>query len=85
VLANLAGVYRGLGDPTRQLRSLELRCDIPGVGQAPRAQVELAEAYVTVGRVDTAISVLEELNERVDPRRREVLVSRIDMLRAGLN
>jgi hypothetical protein len=38
-----------------------------------------------VGRVDTAISVLEELNERVDPRRREVLVSRIDMLRAGLN
>ncbi|WP_421120005.1 transglutaminase family protein [Aquihabitans daechungensis] len=85
VLANLAGVYRGLGDPTRLLRSLELRCDIPGVGQAPRAQVELAEAYVTVGRVDAAISVLEALTERVEPRRREVLVSRIDLLRASLN
>ncbi|MGN6696178.1 MAG: transglutaminase family protein [Aquihabitans sp.] len=85
VLANLAGIYRGLGDPTRLLRSLELRCDIPGVGQAPRAQVELAEAYVAVGRIDTAIDVLESLTERVDPRRRDVLVSRIDVLRAALN
>ena len=85
VLANLAGIYRGIGDPTRLLRSLEMRCDIPGVGQAPRAQVELAEAYVTVGRVDTAIEVLTSLTERVDPRRRDVLVSRIDLLRAGLN
>jgi len=85
VLANLAGIYRGLGDPTRLLRSLELRCDIPGVGRAPRAQVELAEAYVAVGRIDTAIDVLEDLTERVDPRRRDVLVSRIDLLRAGLN
>ncbi len=85
VLANLAGIYRGIGDPTRLLRSLELRCDIPGVGQAPRAQVELAEAYVTVGRVDTAISVLDALTERVDPRRRDVLVTRIEQLRAGLN
>jgi regulator of sirC expression with transglutaminase-like and TPR domain len=85
VLANLAGIYRGLGDPTRLLRSLELRCDIPGVGQAPRAQVELAEAYVAVGRIGTAIDVLESLTERVDPRRRDVLVSRIDVLRAGLN
>jgi regulator of sirC expression with transglutaminase-like and TPR domain len=85
VLANLAGIYRGLGDPTRLLRSLELRCDIPGVGQAPRPQVELAEAYVAVGRVDAAIDVLEGLTERVDPRRRDVLVARIDVLRAGLN
>lgn len=85
VLANLAGIYRTLGDPTRLLRSLELRCDIPGVGQAPRAQVELAEAYVAVGRVDTAIAVLDSLTERVDPRRREVLVARIDLLRATLN
>jgi len=85
VLANLAGVYRALGDPTRLLRSLELRGDIPGVGQAPRAQVELAEAYVAVGRIDTAIDVLEDLTERVDPRRRDVLVARIDTLRAGLN
>lgn len=85
VLANLAGIYRGLGDPTRLLRSLELRCDIPGVGQAPRAQVELAEAYVSVGRLDTGIEVLESLTERVDPRRRAVLVDRIDVLRAGLN
>jgi regulator of sirC expression with transglutaminase-like and TPR domain len=85
VLANLAGVYRTIGDPTRLLRSLELRCDIPGVGQAPRAQVELAEAYVNVGRIDMAIDVLEALMERVDPRRRDVLVTRIDLLRAGLN
>ena len=85
MLANLAGIYRGLGDPTRLLRSLELRCDIPGVGQAPRPQVELAEAYVAVGRVDAAIDVLEGLTERVDPRRRDVLVARIDVLRAGLN
>lgn len=85
VLANLAGVYRGLGDPTRLLRTLELRCDIPGVGHAPRAQVELAEAYVTVGRVGTAIEVLEDLTERVEPRRREVLAARIDLLRAALN
>lgn len=85
VLANLAGVYRTIGDPTRLLRALELRCDIPGVGQAPRAQVELAEAYVKVGRIDTAIDVLEALTERVDPRRRDVLVTRIDLLRAGLN
>jgi regulator of sirC expression with transglutaminase-like and TPR domain len=85
VLANLAGIYRGLGDPTRLLRSLELRCDIPGVGAAPRAQVELAEAYVAVGRVDAAISVLDALTERVDPRRREALAARIDLLRAGLN
>ncbi|MCU1371737.1 MAG: hypothetical protein JWO77_2931 [Ilumatobacteraceae bacterium] len=85
VLANLAGVYRTIGDPTRLLRALELRCDIPGVGQAPRAQVELAEAYVTVGRIDTAVDVLDALTERVDPRRRDVLVTRIDLLRAGLN
>ena len=85
VLANLAGIYRTIGDPTRLLRSLELRCDIPGVGQAPRAQVELAEAYVTVGRVDRAMEILEALTERVEPRRREVLVARIDLLRAGLN
>lgn len=85
VLANLAGIYRTVGDPTRLLRSLELRCDIPGVGQAPRAQVELAEAYVAVGRIATAVDVLEDLTERVDPRRRDVLVSRIDILRAGLN
>jgi thioredoxin-like negative regulator of GroEL len=55
------------------------------VGQAPRAQVELAEAYVNVGRIDMAIDVLEALMERVDPRRRDVLVTRIDLLRAGLN
>jgi regulator of sirC expression with transglutaminase-like and TPR domain len=85
VLANLAGVFRTIGDPTRLVRALELRCDIPGVGQAPRAQVELAEAYVTVGRTATAIDVLEDLTERVDPRRRDVLVARIDLLRASLN
>lgn len=85
VLANLAGIYRTLGDPTRLLRSLEMRCDIPGVGQAPRPQVELAEAYVAVGRIDAAVDVLDALMQRVDPRRREVLVTRIDVLRAGLN
>jgi regulator of sirC expression with transglutaminase-like and TPR domain len=85
VLANLAGIYRTIGDPTRLLRALELRCDIPGVGQAPRAQVELAEAYVTVGRIDAAVALLEALADRVEPRRREVLVSRLDMLRASLN
>jgi regulator of sirC expression with transglutaminase-like and TPR domain len=85
VLANLAGIYRTTGDPTRLLRSLELRCDIPGVGQAPRAQVELAEAYVAVGRIDTAIDVLDALTVRVDPRRRDVLDTRIELLRASLN
>lgn len=85
VLANLAGIYRGLGDPTRLLRSLELRGDIPGVGGAPRARVELAEAYAAVGRVDAAIEVLDELSARVDPRRREVVAARIAVLRAGLN
>ena len=85
VLANLAGIYRGLGDPTKLLRSLELRCDIPAVGDAPRARVELAEAYAAVGRVDAAIEVLAELADRVDPRRRDVVTARIDVLRAGLN
>ena len=85
VLANLAGIYRTIGDPTLLLRSLEMRCDIPGVGTAPRGQVELAEAYVSVGRVDAAIEVLESLTERVDPRRREVLAERIGLLRAALN
>jgi regulator of sirC expression with transglutaminase-like and TPR domain len=85
VLANLAGIYRSLGDPTSLLRTLELRCDIPGVGMAPRAQVELAEAYVAVGRVGDAVDLLELLRERVDPRRKDVLAERIQVLRAGLN
>ena len=67
------------------LRALELRCDIPGVGMAPRAQVELAEAYVAVGRVGDAVDLLELLRERVDPRRKDVLAERIQVLRAGLN
>ena len=85
VLANLAGVERSAGDPCALLRVLELRGDIPGVGGAPRAQVELAEAYVSVGRVGDALAVLEALGERVDPRRREALASRMAVLRAGLN
>ena len=75
-----------LGDPTSLLRApLELRCDIPGVGMAPRGQVELAEAYVAVGRVGDAVELLELLRERVDPRRKDVLAERIQVLRAGLN
>lgn len=85
VLANLAGIFRTIGDPTLLLRALELRSDIPGVGLAPRAQVELAEAYVAVGRVDAALEVLMALGQRVDPRRREVLETRMALLRAALN
>ncbi|WP_426572975.1 transglutaminase family protein [Aquihabitans sp. McL0605] len=85
VLANLAGIYRTAGDPTSLLRALELRCDIPGVGTAPRAQVELAEAHVAVGRTDEALLVLERLLERVDPRRRTALEERIAGLRAVRN
>lgn len=85
VLANLAGIYRNLGDPVLLLRTLELRCDIPGVGETPRSRVELAEAYVAVGRVDAAVDTLTALTERVDPRRRSALQGRIDVLRASLN
>lgn len=85
VLANLAGIYRNLGDPTALLRTLELRCDIPGVGATPRSRVELAEAYVAVGRVDAAIDTLEDLAEHVDPRRRDALAGRLAVLRSGLN
>ena len=85
VLTNLAGVARSVGDPAMLLRALELRGDIPGSGADPRAQVELAEAYVAVGRIGDAVDVLAALTERVDPRRRDVLVARLDQLRASLN
>ena len=85
VLANLAAVHRAAGDPTMLLRSLELRAAIPGVGRGPRDRVELADAYVGVGRVHDAAAVLDELAQRIDPRRREALAVRQAALRAVLN
>lgn len=85
VLGNLSAIERNAGDPSALLRVLELLDDIPGVGVGPRDRVELAEAYVGVGRADDAVAVLEELLARIDPRRRPALESRIAQLRAGLN
>ncbi len=85
VLANLAGTYARTGDPNRRLRALELRSDIPGVGSTPRSLAELAEAYVAVGRTGEAVEVFEGLVERLDPRRRQAVVERLAVLRAGWN
>lgn len=85
VLGNLSAIERHAGDPTALLRVLELLDDIPGVGMGPRDRVELAEAYVGVGRAADAVAVLQDLLTRIDPRRRPALESRIAQLRAGLN
>jgi regulator of sirC expression with transglutaminase-like and TPR domain len=85
VLANLANVQRAAGDPTALVRILELRDEIPAVRTAPRARVELAEALVAVGRVADAVEVLEELEVRLEARRRGAVAARIAQLRASLN
>lgn len=85
VLANLAAVHRNAGDPTALLRCLELRSDIPGAAQGPRDRVELAEAYVGVGRTEDALEVLAELHDRIDPRRRAALEARMAQLRTTRN
>jgi regulator of sirC expression with transglutaminase-like and TPR domain len=85
VLANLANVQRSIGDPTALVRVLELRDEIPSVRGAPRARIELAEALAVVGRAGDAVAVLEDLQGRLDPRRRSALESRIAQLRATLS
>ncbi|MCB1040891.1 MAG: transglutaminase-like domain-containing protein [Acidimicrobiales bacterium] len=85
VLNNLANALRSLGDPTGLVRALELRDAIPGVRESPRARVELAEALASVGRVSDAAALLDDLSDRVDPRRRSGVEARVAQLRATLN
>lgn len=85
VLANLLAVLRAEGDAVALLRTAELRAAVPGVGDAPRSQVELAEAYAAVGRLADALAVLEQLQQTVDPRRRPGVQARIDLVRASLS
>lgn len=85
VLANLAAVHRGRGDPNALARTLELRGDIDGIGTTARARVELADALAGVGRVGDAIVILGDLADELEPRRRSALGERIRRLRAGMN
>lgn len=85
LLENLVRSVRGRGDLWGVARALELRARVPGFGERPAAQIELAEAYAAVGRWADAVSVLEVAAAQLPPNRREQLEARARRLRALAN
>ena len=85
VLANLAGIYRSTGEANRLVRVLELRDVIPAANRGTRAQVELAEALASVGRVGEAADHFDAVADRLDPEQAPAARERAQVLRASLN
>jgi regulator of sirC expression with transglutaminase-like and TPR domain len=85
VLGNLLAIHRREGDVNKVLRTLELRDVIPGAATSPRAEAELAEALVSVGRVADAAERYDRLADRLGGDRSAPAVDRARALRARLN
>lgn len=82
---NLIGAHQRRGEPWGALRSLELRAQIPGFGEAPSARIQLGEAYATVGRWADAVVQLELAAEALRDDRRAAVLARAQQLRASAN
>jgi regulator of sirC expression with transglutaminase-like and TPR domain len=82
---NLIGAHQRRGEPWGALRSLELRAQIPGFGEAPSARIQLAEAYATVGRWADAATELEHAADALRDDRRDAVLARARQLRSSAN